>query len=681
MLKFLRKYNAIILVIGGSLLMVVFLLQPVLNQVGPMLANRASGKLTATGETISVQDRQRAATELQILQAVAPAWLFRLNLDQAHDTDHWLLLTHEAEQAGLVSKGGDATSWFPELAQLEALAIVRSNIAQQFGTQSPQLINMFLSQPQTQQQIEALSQQILQAMPRRLEQAPRPGMTEQDLLMALAKARGVQRLVAAHNTAVKLSRQEAVRTASEALDTVTADIVVLPPEAVAADVAAPTAEEINAQWQAYRDTPPGTGEHGFGYQLPPRVKLAWVTIDPAAIESAIDAPRLAVRKRYTENTDTYTGEWDEVRDQVEADYRRDKAAELVRAADQAVRAVVLQAIRELPREDRYRALPADWSPPSLVAMADAGQAAMIEAAREDPDGILPASGTLPRPTVTDRRADGWLTSNDIQQIPSLGRAEFRSGAQRAPVALLPTLLRSAGGSPIVAAQVGVPIYDPVAMGPSGSLFYILVADARQTSPADELAEVEDRVREDLINLRALNLLEEREADLESLFAADGPDAVKAAYPEAIVMHDTRITRSGITAVRPGDNADQRANLPAVRDAVVADGESLDPLATAPEPGAVISVALPQQQTLVLARPKAHRPMTVQAYRSPSARQQIAQQPLLLVAEQAAGEAGSPFGYDELVKRWGYTLNRDDDDTTPEPQDSGESDTDDSSNEA
>ena len=60
MLKFIRKYQMVILVIGGSLLMVVFLLQPVLERLAPSplkakVASLDDGTVFTRGEIIRAQ--------------------------------------------------------------------------------------------------------------------------------------------------------------------------------------------------------------------------------------------------------------------------------------------------------------------------------------------------------------------------------------------------------------------------------------------------------------------------------------------------------------------------------------------------------------------------------------------------------------------------------------------------
>src|SRR5690606_24380820 len=72
MLKLIRKFQLVILAVGGSLLMVVFLLEPVLTSFQKSQANRTVARL-ADGSKVSLMEFERARVELELARRVAPA--------------------------------------------------------------------------------------------------------------------------------------------------------------------------------------------------------------------------------------------------------------------------------------------------------------------------------------------------------------------------------------------------------------------------------------------------------------------------------------------------------------------------------------------------------------------------------------------------------------------------------
>ena len=99
MLKFLRKYNKFILVIGGSLLMVAFLAPQAIQQIGK-IQNRTVA--TMDGRNVKERELFEAASELRAVNALGGTGgtaTALLNLSQGSGSDadlHWYLLPKEA---------------------------------------------------------------------------------------------------------------------------------------------------------------------------------------------------------------------------------------------------------------------------------------------------------------------------------------------------------------------------------------------------------------------------------------------------------------------------------------------------------------------------------------------------------------------------------------------------------
>ena len=128
MLKIIRKYQLIILVIGGSLLMVVFLFEPIIGRISPDPRKSTVGKFS-DGTKLTGFDFQYASSDLSILKVVVPILLLPennggLGIEQGQGDAselHWLLLTKQANDAGLIGEAGEGRTWITELAQRNAL--------------------------------------------------------------------------------------------------------------------------------------------------------------------------------------------------------------------------------------------------------------------------------------------------------------------------------------------------------------------------------------------------------------------------------------------------------------------------------------------------------------------------------------------------------------------------------
>ena len=156
MLKFFRKYNTIILVVFGSLLMVAFLVPEAIQRIGQNPKGLVVARLG--DKVIRTLDYQFARQELRALgnlapQLVGPGGALGLG-DERNDDAHWILLTKAAEDAGMIGESGDGKSWIggltDQLAVLYAANALSTDVgrAQQFLFQNPLVAQTFFSQAQ-----------------------------------------------------------------------------------------------------------------------------------------------------------------------------------------------------------------------------------------------------------------------------------------------------------------------------------------------------------------------------------------------------------------------------------------------------------------------------------------------------------------------------------------------------
>jgi hypothetical protein len=653
MLKFLRKYQIVLLAIGGSLLMVVFLLQPILQQVAPNPANKKVAELGANSEKVTRGDRDLARMEAQALGEFLP-WLPQaLGLDAVHPGDHWLLLTHKAEQAGLIGEAGDGRSWIPDLAG-QQLAIELQTLQQrgQFPT------------PAEQQELGQRIQELLETARARVPARYRMPVEVFD--KTLAKARGVLRLQTLYLGAARLSDRRLMAQAQERGAAALADALVLTPELIAPTLNDPTESEQLEHLDRYGSVRPGDTDDnsfGIGYLQPPRLQIEWLALDPAVFESVATVDRVELRKRWqSQSPDGTDEEFRAVRAQLEAEMRAEQAEVLMAEADQIVRGELLRQIRDLESDGPYKLVPNDSSAsgPDYEAIA----ALVVEQLRDRRDVRIPT------PEVV-RRNDAWLTASDIAALPGVGRAVFRVGAQQVPVFQLSQHVREVQESDTLRAQIGVPLVDPYATDAQGANYYITVLAARGESPPDALDDVRAQVIRNMRTVAAyerLLALSQPARDLavgEGLqaaadFIADQSGLTDDAARAPTLARDLVVFRAGVQATLPGQRAPQQLQSETFTDAVIEAALPLDPLAQPDlndaDAGTIV-IPLEQQATVAIARVRALRPLTAEAYRvgGESLVVQIGQDE---VRDIVGWPTGSPFTLDALIESLKYTYDFD-----------------------
>ena len=117
MLKVLRKYNKVILAVFGTMLMVAFLMPQAIQQLGKARMSRAVAIMD--GHKVTAKQMDVAVRELTALREFFDKLgrKIPLALDKDNRTDHWLLLSREAQQEGLVGGAGEGATLLPIVAQ------------------------------------------------------------------------------------------------------------------------------------------------------------------------------------------------------------------------------------------------------------------------------------------------------------------------------------------------------------------------------------------------------------------------------------------------------------------------------------------------------------------------------------------------------------------------------------
>ena len=246
MLKFLRKYNKLILVVGGSLLMIVFLVPQALTQSSG--ATRGPVLVRFDGGSFRERDLFDASAELQLIDGVLSIPAMGLSArgllgvtDPSTDRMHWLLLRHEAERAGFVGGPSSGADMIPLLAQMYAQFASRSLPEEQ---RSPESLNLYAT---------FFAQQMAGARETLV------GLRGRDVDIALARAMGVLRMLEAYGSSARLSAPEAIAVARDYFDAADADISAISAEMVLDEVPEPDEATLQAHFERYRAVQPGTG--------------------------------------------------------------------------------------------------------------------------------------------------------------------------------------------------------------------------------------------------------------------------------------------------------------------------------------------------------------------------------------------------------------------------------------
>ncbi|MCP3905369.1 MAG: hypothetical protein GY715_17210 [Planctomycetes bacterium] len=458
MFKFLRKYNKWILAVGGTLLMIVFLIPQAIQQLSQRAAAE-SGVWATVGDDeteIPVQVRRQCENELGVLEQLRRVDPSMMITDQPA---HWFLLVREAEEAGLV--GGRAVDQVP-----------------------PEQMSVYNAVAGNTQKVDD----------------------------AISKRLAIRRLLLLYQNAAKLSDTRIRRHAQKQFHTVEARIVVLE-ASEEGDVTPPSESEIVAQFEEFRDVAPGAGDQetgtpGFGYRLPDRFKVEWLRIGTDSIRAMVENSgamnSIALFKHWELNKDKGfptvedgAAVPEEVRTDLLDELTAAKRDEVERfAGDQFV-----AAWRKLRSEDGYRVLPDDW---------DTRRIDFRELA-SDLQETFPGLALPSYEAVGDR----WLTLEEVDELEGLsGAATSAFGPRPVQVSTLIGAIKEFGGDPVIPIQQG--ITGPVlSVGENQDILFFRITETDPARPPHDLDEVRDQVVRDLKRKADFNRLLARKDSIEA----------------------------------------------------------------------------------------------------------------------------------------------------------------------
>jgi len=585
MLKWLRKYNSFILVVGGVLLMVAWLLPETIKQFGqhPM----GAAPMRVAGSKVSYDTFLASDREYRALNMLLPQMAQYMGIGET--PEHWLLLTHEADKGGFLAGKNDGPLY------LETMA--RNTIRMQAMGMPPDQIDA-----QTKQYTEML---LNTALPRVSEQTR---LTEEEIMRGLGRLHGVNRMRSVYMFAPRLSERRLAGAMKETDDAATIDYVFIPPEREMGSIPDPDAAALAAHYEKYKTVKPGEGDRGIGYLLPDRVKVAYLRIDRADIRAAVTPDPVEVRKRFVKlyPSGQLPAGQDErtVMASLESAARDEQTDRVAKATDIAVRAEIEKLTRKLEPDagGTFKKLPTDWVKPDFETLREV----IVQR-------VKTATGTtIPAPTV-EVKAAKWLTRSELAELPGIGGAYIQVGNNAQYFPDLALKVRELGSTD-ASIQVGVPAMEPVGEA-TGAKYFFMVLDAKKESSPDSVDDIREKAIEDYKKLAAFEKLEANQAALREVAVATGLDAVAKAGPDgkgdAQVRTSARIDGNGLAT---GDTA---VNTEDFRKAVLAAAAKLDPLAdisTGDASARTVVVALPKSLGIAVAKINAVSPLTVERFR-------------------------------------------------------------------
>ena len=464
MFKFLRKYNKVLLAVFGVLLMITFLIPQAFNRFSEQAAQRTGTIATVgDGEKVSAAEWSIYQRELQAIDKLQRVLPPLPGIGTVKSPEHWYLLVREATDAGLV----------PVIDMRDVNSLEMQQLMAATGERDPEVINR-----------------------------------------ARTHYAGVSQLLDLYGTGDLYSDRHLRAEAERLLRTATVSMVILQPDAAKSDFQ-PTEAQIDEQMKKYADKLAGTGEQGFGYKLPDRVKLEWLKVPAASVRAIVEnsdamdgvQQRLHWKRNPNKNLPPYPTDGsaaaipDTVRTDLLNQLTKAKLDDIAKYATDTLRL----AQRGLPEKDGFYILPADWGTKqkSLAQLAEDLRSRF---------GIA-----LPEYTA---RGDQWLTIEEAGNLPGIGRATSdKLGAT--PIAFT-DLLKAAhefGDKNTVIVQKGVAA--PSVKDGEDNLYFFRITDADASRQPANVDEVREQVVKDLKREAEYQRLKASLADLESKTKIDG----------------------------------------------------------------------------------------------------------------------------------------------------------------
>ncbi len=498
MFKLFRKYNKVILVWGGCLLMVAFLVPQSLTQCSGGSGNYTLG--TSDTGKVTEFDRRGAAIQLQILQRLPLAGQMAGALAGPEDGPlKWVLMSRDAQRLGISAGPSEAEIIF-QLLGIDDTGLAR--MADNMGT-TPETIRgavlAWLTLDRYDQLIRGNSYAPL------VERINALGMATQFMqqgnfqaaFMTANAVEGGQRL-SAPLIAHFLQEQGA---------TVSGEAILVGASRYLDMINEPTEADLQQLFDDYKSNLPGSAPYGFGYRTPDRVKIEYLVIPIDRAEAQVEVDEAEAYEFYEKNKSAMpkvpgsdeAPPYSEVREVIVMSLKQQKAASLADRMTKAALAQMFEAQRGLEERSGYKVVPDDFAPIDLQRIAD-GLELDFEV----------------KPMVFNE-TDHWTPVSELEDLPGLDFAMM----QRRPQVTLTQYVMSAkemgpaSDNPLVPERLQVGLPGSPLIGADRSRILFRLTAAEPSHDAASLDAVRDQVTEDARQLTAYRLLLDDRATWEA----------------------------------------------------------------------------------------------------------------------------------------------------------------------
>lgn len=627
MFQFLRKYDKWILAVGGSLLMITFLVPQAIQGLSEYSAQTGATWATVGASSESVSsgeaDYLRKQTRLiDILGAGTPIG----QLGVGNNPAHWYLLVREAAAAGLIA----GTSSGYDVAQ----SIAANRPAEEAVT--PEMV------------IGSLAGQA--------------GLSPKQTLETLAEVRGVTQLLALVGTAGRFSDTRLRSAAARKSLGVAADVVVIN-AGTNTTLPTPAVDETNLtdQLTAHREALVGDGEKGFGYRIPDRFKLEWLMIPKSAVrdslEDSTELGPIELRKAFMKDPTRFgalanSSDFSSRADQVRTIVLDDLTDARMKAIAKFLSDQLQFPRRGINRIGLHYDLPANWSErrQSLTTLAD-------EAAKEF---------NLPLPAYRSSGQD-WLQITDLNDQERFGDLAKSGtdlfGRNRMPLPEVIPAIKEFGGSDTVAVQAQIGL--PTMTTPDGDLFLARIIATDPSRPPADLDEVRSAVRTDVEAIFKYEALAARLGEIESAARTDGLRSLASQYgvpiefaPDIREANLQFLLQYGIQLASsiPGLGTDATAISEVIERAMKLDPTI--PVADQPIDQRVFAIALPDRLSILVISIDKLAPLTEEQWSGLAANPAPLQ--AAIAEDLATFDPESIFGFEAMKNRHRFEPSREDD---------------------
>lgn len=629
MFKFLRKYSTWIMAVGGTLLMITFLVPQAIQGLSQYSAQTGSSWATVgpDEETVTNGAYDIIQRQTRLIAALGPQNPLN-QIGAGSNPAHWYLLVREASEAGLIPGSGAG------ITLAEAIALSTGD--------------------------ESLSGGVIIA-----NLSARAGLTPNQTIATLADVVGVNRLMRLLAGSGRISDVRMRNAAAIKLLGVAADVVVV--DARTNDsIETPSVDEeaLAAQLAEYAAETEGEGDRGFGYRVPDRFKIEWLSIPKNAVEAAVEQSDaldpVTLRKAFLRDpakfgaignlsTSTSGPSFDKYRERVRTRVLADETAKLTSNIAKYANDQLQFPRRGLATSGIHVDLPADWAT-SRLSLTD-----LATRLREQFAIDLPAYASS---------GGEWIQTTDLtdsDRFGDLGSATTnRFGRNPMQTPRVVDAIKEFGGNDTVPVQAGLAFPPLSTLG--GDLFIARVIETDPSREPKDLAEVREKVTADLEAIFRFDSVVEQLPELLSTARADGLRSVATAFDSPVsfapdirevdlnVLLQFGVSISGRI---PGIGSDPTAVKAVIEYASLLDPTA--PMSDQPIEKRLFAVPLPDQLKILFVDVDRVSPLTKEQWTDLAGNDARLQR--AIAQDMIPEDPAALFGFDALVDRHNFAFTR------------------------